>query len=367
MTRFLHLYIHVPFCAKICPYCAFYVHGGSRQKQIRFVEALAREAQIARDKYDWKFETLYIGGGTPSMLSADLFERMIDGLSLPATVKEFSIEVNPATVTTAKARAWKKAGVNRISLGAQSFNARFLKLLGRQHQPKDIGETVVALRCEGFDNVGLDLMYALPEMTLDDWKSNLESAIALQPQHLSAYALTYEERTPFYARAKAGQWKLDEENESAMFQATHSMLAAAGIEQYEISNYARPEWECQHNRAYWTGADYLGLGPSACSTMGSHRWKVIADTDAYIECLAHGKPVKVEEEVVTPEIRNRERIMFGLRMNEGVALEKLSGHERSIEMLLDEKLACIQHQHLKLTLRGQLVGDSIAALFGSNL
>ena len=192
--------------------------------------------------------------------------------------REFTLEVNPATVTPEKAAAWRAAGVNRISLGAQSFDAEMLKVLGRQHAPGDIAETCALLREHGFDNINIDLMFALPSQAEAKWEETLQAALACAPQHISAYALTYEEDTPFFEKLQRGEWRQDEEREIAMFERTREVLAAAGFIDYEISNFAQTGFESQHNLGYWRGADYLGLGPSACSTIGDQRWRNVPDT-----------------------------------------------------------------------------------------
>ena len=254
-----HLYIHVPFCAKICPYCAFHVHRGGAAARRAFVEGLVREVGWAREVFDLELETIYLGGGTPSLLSPEEVAALFG--ALPSASGEVTIEVNPATVTEAKAEAWRRAGIGRISLGAQSFDAGYLKLLGRTHLPEEIGETVSLLRRHGFANIGIDLMFALPGQPGEVWKETLRRALELEPDHLSAYALTYEEDTPFFERLKRGEWKTDEGREIAMFEETAVTLAEAGLPFYEISNFARPGFESRHNRAYWAGANYLGLGP----------------------------------------------------------------------------------------------------------
>jgi putative oxygen-independent coproporphyrinogen III oxidase len=363
-----HLYVHTPFCAKVCPYCAFYVHGGGVAAQREFVVALRTEWSRAREEFPLALETIYFGGGTPSMLSAELFSElaaelpheMIEGRP---QVQEFTLEVNPATVTAKKAAAWRAAGVNRISLGAQSFDAELLKLLGRQHAPGDIAETCALLREHGFDNINIDLMFALPGQSEAKWKETLRAALACAPKHISAYALTYEEDTPFFEKLRLGEWHQDEAREIAMFNQTREVLAAAGLVDYEISNFARPGFESQHNLAYWRGADYLGLGPSACSTIGGLRWRNVPDTRAYAERLARGDSVRGELEALDPATRAKERIMFGLRMREGVARTEFGTQAGQIGELAEHGLAFEQDGRVRLTPRGQLVADSVAGMF----
>ncbi len=356
-----HLYVHVPFCAKICPYCAFYVHRGGIEAQRRFVEALRTEWRRAREEFPLAPETIYFGGGTPSILSAELFGEL--AREIPSPPPEFTLEVNPATVTAEKAAAWRAAGVNRISLGAQSFDPALLELLGRQHAPDDIAQTCALLREHGFANINIDLMFALPGQDEALWAATVRAALACAPTHISAYALTYEEDTPFFERLKRGEWRQDEEREIAMFEQTRDWLGAAGFVDYEISNFARPGFESRHNLAYWRGADYLGLGPSACSTIGTQRWRNLPDTAAYAERIARGESARVEREEIDAATRARERIMFGLRMREGVAREEFVAAEPKLRELENNGLTREEDGRVRLTRRGQLVADSVAAMF----
>lgn len=301
-----HLYVHVPFCARICPYCAFHVHRGGAEEQRAFVAALRKEWRAAREEFSLAPETVYFGGGTPSLLAAELFSELAEELPRDGSVTEFTLEVNPATVTEAKARAWRAVGVNRISLGAQSFDAAMLELLGRQHGPRDVAETCDLLRAHGFDNINIDLMFALPGQGLAGWDATLEAALACRPEHVSAYALTYEEDTPFFE--KRGLWRLEEELEIAIFERTRAALAAAEIHGYEISNFARAGRESRHNLAYWRGADYLGLGPSACSTIRGERWRNVPNTPLYIERVNRDESVRGESETLDAATRAKERI-----------------------------------------------------------
>jgi len=400
-----HLYVHVPFCARICPYCAFYVHRGGAAQQREWVAALRTEWQRARAEFPLALETIYFGGGTPSILSAELFTELTEGFEtsakislqqarhperseakskdqfsfvdkrqtepiprqarddMPMGLKEFTLEVNPATVTPQKAAAWKSAGVNRISLGAQSFDAEMLRLLGRQHTPQDIAETCALLRGHGFENINIDLMFALPGQSEAKWEETLQAALACQPKHVSAYALTYEEDTPFFKKLQRGEWQQDEVREIAMFERTRDVLGAAGLVDYEISNFARPGFESRHNLAYWRGADYLGLGPSACSTIGGTRWKNIPDSRAYVERLSQGKSVREEKETIDAATRTKERIMFGLRMREGVALSEFGPGTPHLKELQENGLAFEDGERVRLTPRGQLVADSVAGMF----
>ncbi len=293
-----HLYVHTPFCAKVCPYCAFHVHLGGAAVQREFVAALRREWRLAREEFPLALETVYFGGGTPSILSAELFTELAAELPEEKSWTEFTLEANPATVTPEKAAAWRAAGVNRISLGAQSFDPEMLRLLGRQHGPEEIAPTCALLREHGFSNLNIDLIFALPGQTEAAWETTIQAALACRPDHVSAYALTYEEDTPFFEKLRRGEWRQDEAREIAMFERTRELLGAAGLVDYEISNFARPGCESRHNLAYWRGADYLGLGPSACSTIGARRWKNVPDTTAYQARIGRGEPVREELEEI---------------------------------------------------------------------
>jgi oxygen-independent coproporphyrinogen-3 oxidase len=372
-----HLYVHVPFCAKICPYCAFYVHRGGASFQREFVAALRAEWTRAKNEFPLAPDTVYFGGGTPSILSAELFTELAQELvpwrdsfssngSAPdcrLQAREFTLEVNPATVTSKKAAAWRAAGVNRISLGAQSFDTKQLKLLGRQHRPGDIAETCALLRGHGFDNINIDLMFALPGQSGAEWESTLRNALVCEPRHISAYALTYEEDTPFFEKLRLGVWRQDEDLEIAMFERTRAVLGSAGLLDYEISNFAQPGYESRHNLGYWRGEDYLGLGPSACSTVGTARWRNLPDTRAYAGRIARGESVREEWERIDDATRARERIMFGLRMREGVARAAFTGQARQLREMEMGGLAFEEAGRVRLTPRGRLVADSVAAIF----
>jgi oxygen-independent coproporphyrinogen-3 oxidase len=360
-----HLYVHTPFCAKVCPYCAFYVRQGGAPAQQEFVASLRTEWSRAREEFPLALETVYFGGGTPSILSADLFAEMAQLIPRQPEdqMKEVTLEVNPATVTLKKAAAWRAAGVNRISLGAQSFDPGMLRLLGRQHLPGDIAESCALLRAHGFDNINIDLMFALPGQNEAMWEETLRAALACAPRHISAYALTYEEDTPFFQKLQRGEWRQDEAREIAMFERTRALLGEAGLVDYEISNFAQVGFESRHNLAYWRGADYLGLGPSACSTIDGLRWRNLPDTRAYAERLARGESVRGEVEALDPATRSRERIMFGLRMREGVARAEFGGDAVRLDELAAHGLAFEQNGRVCLTARGKLVADSVAGMF----
>ena len=360
-----HLYGHVPFCAAKCHYCAFYSEAGSASKMGEYVDALLLELERFAPRLAPK--TIFFGGGTPSLLPAPLLRRVLeaihDKVSL-AGLREWTIECNPSTVSTEKAKLFRECGVNRISMGVQALDDELLKTIGRVHSLKAALESYAKLRAAGFDNINLDLIFGLPGQTLDHWRNTLEKAIELQPEHLSTYCLILEEDTEFWSLFQKGLIKPNEEQELAMYRTAMDTLAAAGYRQYEISNFAKPGRECAHNIAYWEGKNYLGLGPSACSTVDNRRWQNVPDTNRYIEGIRAEKPVVISEETITPELRTAERAAFGMRMNAGVPAALLHGRwQKEIAELLSAELVQWRNGRLKPTPRGILFADEVAAHF----
>ena len=360
-----HLYGHVPFCAAKCNYCAFYSETGSAAKMEDYADALSLELEGFAPQLAPK--TIFFGGGTPSLLPVALMRRVLEAIHDKVSLRqlgEWTIECNPSTVSTEKAKLFRACGVNRISMGVQALDDELLKTIGRVHSLKAAIESYERLRAAGFDNINLDLMFGLPGQTMDHWRSTLEKAIELQPEHLSTYCLILEEDTEFWSLFQKGLIKPDEEQELAMYQTAIDTLSAAGYRQYEISNFAKPGHECAHNIAYWEGKNYIGLGPSACSTVDSRRWQNVPDTDRYIEGIKTQKPIVSSEETLTPELRAAERAAFGMRMNAGVPAEVLRGRwEKEIVELLSAELAQWRDGRLGPTSRGILFADEIATYF----
>ena len=360
-----HLYGHVPFCAAKCHYCAFYSEAGSAAQMDDYVDALLLELERFAPQLAPK--TVFFGGGTPSLLPAALLRRVLEAIreKVPlGGLREWTIECNPSTVSTEKAKLFRECGVNRISMGVQALDDDLLKTIGRVHSLKAALGSYAKLRAAGFDNINLDLIFGLPGQTLDHWRNTLKRAIELQPEHLSTYCLILEEDTEFWSLFQKGLIKPNEEQELAMYQMAMDTLAAAGYRQYEISNFAKPGRECAHNIAYWEGKDYIGLGPSACSTVDTRRWQNIPDTGRYIEGIRSGKPVVISEETITSELRAAERAAFGMRMNAGVPAELLQGRwEKEIAELLSAELVQWRNGRLKPTPRGILFADEVAAQF----
>ena len=275
-------------------------------------------------------------------------------------VEEFTIEVNPTTVSPEKASLLRGLGVNRVSLGAQSFDSDALAVLGRQHGPDRIRRTFQILRDAGFENIGIDLIYGVPGQCESSWWQTLSDAIDLGPEHLSVYGLTYEEDTPFFERLASGRWARDEALETRLFLGTRQRLRAAGYTAYEVSNFARPGFESRHNIVYWRGMDFLGIGPSAVSTIGYRRWRNTCDLGHYIAAAAdNGWPLE-EEEALDADLLRREKIMFGLRTCEGV---HDSSFEAEFSQLHAAGYAERHGQGWRLTEEGLLRADAIAGLF----
>ena len=321
------LYIHVPFCDGKCPYCAFYSVGVDPARARRWLAAVQREyARFAEAHGAPVFDTVYIGGGTPSRLEPDLVEALIQWVARllpPGGAAEWSLEVNPGSARFDTLARIRRAGVNRLSIGAQSFDPVRLKRLGRRHDPAAIVETVRAARAAGFDNVGLDLIAGGPRCGARTWQRTLESALALEPAHLSIYALTVEEGTALARAVGQGRMRLSDAATVARLHEAQRRLERAGYTRYEISNYARPGYVCRHHAACWRGARYLGLGPAAASHVGMARWTNAADLAGYLERLeAGGEPAR-ETETLSPAAKAAERLVFGLRLAEGVDLDEV--------------------------------------------
>ncbi len=360
-----HLYVHIPFCPKVCPYCSFYKETSDRNKTQRFLDAVLSELDAAQKTHQLQPKTIFFGGGTPTALSTPQLGYLLEGLRerLDLThLREWTLEMNPATVSLEKATRLRELGVNRVSMGVQAWDEATLKTLGRVHSAEQALRSYHILREAGFTNINLDLIFGTPGQSQDVWFSNLRRTIELEPNHISAYCLTYEEDTEFFRRFQSGELQQDEDAEADLYEGSIEMLEAAGYIQYETSNYSRPGYECGHNMAYWLGNSYLGLGPSAFSTVGSARWKNLPDTTAYCQLIESCGEAKSFHEVVTPEIRHSEQVAFGLRTNRGVALSQLTNHFQKVMQLTSDGFLARGSDRIFLTKQGRLVADSVAEL-----
>lgn len=370
------IYAHVPFCQTICGYCDFYSVLLDRGAVSPLVDALLAELHQARGTADFSgVETLFVGGGTPTTLPTPELRRLLGALrdAAGAAEIEFTVEANPATVSDETAAVLAECGVTRVSIGAQSFDRSELRVLDRIHQPPQVADTVERIRAAGIDDLNLDLIFAVPGQSLGSWLLNLEAALALQPNHLSCYGLTYEKGTPLFERLAAGEVvRAADELEASMYEATTESLTLAGFEQYEISNYARPGFECRHNLLYWRNEPCLGLGPSAAGLVGGLRYKNIADAAEYARAIREGRSSRIHTEQLSNGHASRETMMLGLRLNAGV--NRAEFQERfgaDPEALF--RAAIDRHQSLgllectpaaiRLTGRGRLLADSVIADF----
>ncbi len=361
-----HLYVHIPFCPKVCPYCAFYKEASDRNKTQRFLDAVLAELDMRLRDRELRPETIFFGGGTPSALSTSQLDYLLTGLLKRfdlADSCEWTLEMNPATVSLEKARLLRSLGVNRISMGVQSWDEELLKVLGRVHNRTQAERSYEILREAGFENVNLDLIFAVPTQTREQWKSSLEKTIALKPDHISAYCLTYEEDTAFFERFQKGEYQQDEAWDADLFEMTMDLLGEGGYEQYEISNYSRPGCECRHNLAYWLGADYLGLGPSAFSTVSERRWQNVAETSTYCDRILSGGVGESSSEPLSEATRTSERIAFSLRTNRGVSRNLVLPWTAEVQQFEADGFLKAEEDRLVLTRRGKLLADSVAEAF----
>lgn len=360
------LYIHVPFCDGKCHYCAFYSVPYSRERAAAWLAALKREAQAARHEFgSFCFSTVFLGGGTPTLLPADQLEELLALVGKGSV--EWTSEANPGSVDPDRLRRMKAAGVNRISLGVQALDDRVLRQLGRRHTAQDSHDAVAVIRGAGFENWGIDLIACVPGVSVEDWKATLRKAVGLAPAHVSVYALTREEGTRLDHDQKAGKVALlDDDEQLRMLDVAEAILGEAGLYRYEISNYARPGFECRHNLSCWRGEDYLGLGCAASSRVGLRRWTNVPDLDSYLTAMFR------DEETLTPVTNAVERIVFGLRMAEGIDLEAIltrcgltgspigGGWRRTLARLESEGLAGYGGGRWSLTKRGLALADHVA-------
>jgi oxygen-independent coproporphyrinogen-3 oxidase len=362
-----HLYVHIPFCARICPYCAFYKDLLDRSQTWPFCDAILGElAGHDRETRQLLPSTIYFGGGTPTALTIAQLELLLSGfherLDLSKLV-EWTIEANPGSVSARKAAMLKKFRINRISLGVQSWDDQLLKLLGREHNARQAEESFWTLRAAGFTNINIDLMFGLPGQTIDQWRLTLEKTIRLRPDHVSAYCLTYEEDTEFFLRYAHGEFRQDADMDGAFFETAMSMLEGAGYEHYEISNYAHPGFASVHNRGYWLGRDYLGIGPSAVSTVGMRRWQNVCDYRNYIARIAAGESPCASSENLTDEMKRVERIALSLRMRDGVHASDLKAFSQQTNEFIALGLLEKSKGNFVLTRKGKALADSVAEAF----
>lgn len=371
------VYIHIPFCKSRCVYCGFY-STTLHEWHSRYVNALCHEMELRPlSSVGEPVSTVYLGGGTPSVLEPELLRRLfffINKVYRPVPSCETTIECNPDDVTPELSTLLSELGVNRVSMGAQTFSDERLSFLHRRHTAGQVGTAMERLRTAGIGNVSIDLMYGFPGETLDDWQRDIRAALALRPEHLSAYALMYEEGTPLYRQWQEGRFReTDEELERTMYYTLIDQLAAAGYEHYELSNFARPGYRSRHNSSYWHDVPYIGIGAAAHSysprlpagdKAACRSWNV-SDVRRYTEALEHGgRPC--ERELLDEETHYNDTVLTALRTCEGIALDTLPAPLRSYLLqnarrYIDTNLLKMADEHLVLTRQGLFVSDMIMA------
>ena len=326
------IYVHIPYCISRCPYCDFNTYVGIEDTAPEYVDALLREAAAWAERARGREAgSIFVGGGTPSLLEPTLMRRMLDGLRGTFDVDpgaEITIEANPETVDVERLGGFRAAGVNRISFGAQSFRAHVLATLGRAHTAERTQVAVAEARAAGIENLNLDLIYGTPGETLDDWRISLERAIALEPEHLSAYALTIEDGTQFGADVASGRMPSpDDDDMASKYELALALIAEAGYEHYEISNWAKPGRACRHNLVYWTQGEYAGLGAGAHGHLDAVRmWNEKAPR-TYID---RSPDARAGEETLDPHARDAEWLQLRLRLVAGIGIEEVAqrtGHD----------------------------------------
>ncbi|SHK36510.1 oxygen-independent coproporphyrinogen-3 oxidase [Hespellia stercorisuis DSM 15480] len=408
----MELYIHIPFCVSKCAYCDF-LSGPSDAGTIRrYVEALTAEVRACGEMYhDRIITTVFFGGGTPSILTEEqivvIFRAMRESFRL-ARDAEITIEMNPGTVTEGKLRTYREAGINRLSIGLQSVNDRELKMLGRIHTFADFETTYALARKVGFQNINMDLISAIPGQTVESWRGTLEKAVSMNPEHISAYSLIVEEGTPFYARyGEGGEGLPSEDEEREIYDLTRRFLEKSGYERYEISNYAKPGFECRHNKGYWERTDYLGIGVGAASLVNNQRFSHIRDVAEYIRLLAQencsgrkgaeSAPIKsvsgqtaaiksvseqnaseriekivTERETLDVQAQMEETMFLGLREMRGVSIPEFEAqfgktvqdvYGRVLSTMEKEGLLRVKDERICLTERGVDISNYVMSQF----
>ncbi|MBF0698923.1 radical SAM family heme chaperone HemW [Streptococcus danieliae] len=365
-------YVHIPFCTQICHYCDFSKVFIKNQPVDDYLRALLTEIRAYEPG---PVDTLYIGGGTPSALSAAQLEFLLEGLASIfdiSQVQEWTLEANPGDLSQDKIEVMAKAGLNRISLGVQTFNDRELRQIGRMHQEKDIYENIDRLKAAGFHNISIDLIYALPNQTMEQVKTNVQKALALDIPHMSLYSLILENHTVFMNRMRRGQLNLPQEDlEVDMFHYIINSLKEAGYDHYEISNFCRPGYESRHNLMYWDNAEYYGLGAGASGYLNGVRYRNHGPIRHYLNAVEAGN-ARVYEEKLSLKEQMEEELFLGLRKRAGVSIQRFEQKfQRSFEdvygpivaQMLEEGLLIREGDRLRTSQKGLFLGDTVAERF----
>ena len=372
MTKSTSAYIHIPFCEHICYYCDFNKVFLEGQPVDEYIEALLKEARLAlRQNPVEKMETLYVGGGTPTSLTASQLERLLSGLReiLPYNNGEFTVEANPGDLTADKLDVMKNYGVNRLSMGVQTFDDRLLKKIGRKHTAQDVYDTIQLLEEKDFSNVTIDLIYALPGQSLESFRDTVTRALALDLPHYALYSLILENQTMFMNWVRRGKMYLPEQElEAQMYAETIDAMEKAGRKQYEISNFAKPGFESQHNLVYWNNQNYFGLGAGASGYLGNRRYKNRGPIQHYLKSLKNDQLPVLEEEILTQKAQIEEEMFLGLRKILGVdktvfenrfGLSMMDVYGDVIEKLKQQKLITETDSGVCLTEEGLFRGNDV--------
>ncbi|MBA2298581.1 MAG: radical SAM family heme chaperone HemW [Actinobacteria bacterium] len=360
-----HLYLHLPFCAHRCGYCDFVTAVGKHTEHAGYVDALLAEFALEQHLLADEVGTIFVGGGTPTFTEPAALARLL--AALPAA-GEFSVEANPETVTSRLAALLREHGVNRVSIGAQSFQPHLLEALERRATPADVRAAVPTLRAAGFDNLSLDLIYGIPGQTEDDLARDLDAALALEPEHLSCYELEAKPGTRF-THAYGDELARQADAMESYFEAVVETLTAAGYRWYETANFCRADsrrdFRSHHNLGYWRGRDYLGIGVGAVSTIECLRWRNVPSVRRYVATLAHGKRPSRELEPLDADVQARERVLLGLRLDQPLATAGLGGALDPVAVERLERLGLARSLDggalLELTPRGRFLGGGVTA------
>ncbi len=373
----LGLYIHIPFCVRKCKYCDFNSFKLNIDEKKKYLSALSKEMELYKEKIGQKeIDSIFVGGGTPSILNEEEIKILFDNINLNFKIKEdaeITMECNPGTLTLNKLKTMKKCGVNRLSIGLQAVQNHHLKYIGRIHTFEEFEKNYHEAKKVGFDNINIDLMYALPNQTKEDWMESLEKVVNLNPTHISAYSLILEENTELFDMYERKEFKLlDEDTDIEMYEYTINYLKSHGYNQYEISNYAKEGFECKHNILYWKCENYVGIGTSASGFLDEIRYNNLCEIDKYEELILNGKkPIEWEEKLSIKD-KIEESIFLGLRMNEGIKFKDfknkydfnfLEEYKNEIEKLTKLQLIDINETGMKLTQKGKEISNSVFVEF----
>ena len=369
--KYAGIYIHIPFCAIKCMYCDFYSIADREDSIPKFIEAIIKEIeQCEIDVSEWMFDTIFIGGGTPSLIQEHHMDSILSCLNKKydlSNLKELTIEANPGEAPKDRLKAFNSMGINRISIGVQSFQPELLKFLTRIHDRDQIFETYDNARSAGFNNINCDLIYSIPGQIWSNWNNDLDTIMRMDPEHISAYTLTAEKGTDLFSMVSNDAISMpSKDQESDWFTRTHAILSKNGYEAYEVSNFSKPGFECIHNLHYWNIEPYLAFGPSAHGYDGKYRWNNARSLDQYIERVMSGNsPMSMKEEITLLDHIN-EKIGFGMRMIKGIDLDmipnefqkKFKNNIKIIEQRYPDHIQ-VSDKNFTFTQKGMLFADQL--------